>query len=151
MGPKTALKLIKEHSTIENVIEHMRKDKEAKSKEFVYDADPTQFNFEDARVLFKNASVIDTEGLELKWKDPNEEELIQILVNENQFNPDRVKNNIEKLKKYEKNKKQMKVTDFFKRNDEKIISSTTVTNNKNAKNKRKAGDQGLKDNKKKGK
>ena len=50
-----------------------------------------------ARELFHNHEV--TTDVELKWKAPQAEELTKFLVEEGGFNAERVKNNIEKLKK----------------------------------------------------
>mmetsp|Transcript_10362 Transcript_10362/g.18322 ORF Transcript_10362/g.18322 Transcript_10362/m.18322 type:complete len:97 (-) Transcript_10362:799-1089(-) len=53
--------------------------------------------------------------VELKWKAPQSEELMRFLVEEQGFNPDRVKGNIEKLEKaYKANlKPQTRMDSFF--------------------------------------
>lgn len=67
-----------------------------------------------ARDLFHNHEV-DTD-VELKWKEPQAEELTKFLVEEAGFNPERVKAQIEKLKKaHAANRKpQARMDSFFK-------------------------------------
>lgn len=65
MGPITAFKLIKEHKTIEKVIERLKKDNEDPKRKKKYII-PDPFNYEDARELFKNPLAIkDTNSLEV--------------------------------------------------------------------------------------
>jgi len=82
VGPVTAYKLIKENKTIENVIKAIEKsnDDPKKKKKYVI---PKEFNYEDARDLFKKAEVVgDPLQFDLKWNKPSEEELTKFLVEE---------------------------------------------------------------------
>ena len=54
VGPITAFKLIKEHGTIEKVVEHLIYENENGKKKNRYGI-PQQFLYEDSRDLFKNA------------------------------------------------------------------------------------------------
>lgn len=139
VGPKTALKLIQEHGCIENILKAIagnqkygipddwlpnnnlkkgddsedddekggdEKGGKEEEKEFV----PT---YVQARKLFHEHEV--NTDVELKWKPCQAEELMKFLVDEQGFNSDRVKSNIEKLQAaYKKNQKpQMRMDNFF--------------------------------------
>ena len=67
-----------------------------------------------ARDLFHNHEV--ETDVELKWKEPQREELTKFLVEEAGFNPDRVKTQIDKLfKAHAANRKpQARMDSFFK-------------------------------------
>jgi len=49
----------------------------------------------------------------LKWTEPDEEGLIQFLVKEKNFNEERVRKGIEKLKKSRQSSVQNRLTDYF--------------------------------------
>ena len=135
VGPKTALKLIREHGTIEKILDNLDRKKfevpedwepNAKKKE-IDDADsageeespPVEEPKEDlipqyvqARKLFHEHEVLDM--VELKWKPCQAEELTKFLVDDMGFNPDRVKSNIEKLQAaYKATKKPQARMDAF--------------------------------------
>jgi len=142
VGPKTALKLIKEFGTIEKILE-----KGLQNKKYVVpenwlppkeekDGDKSSQDEENpvapngsteetsqeelipayvqARKLFNEHEV--DKNVSLKWKPCQEIELTKFLVDECGFNPDRVKSSIEKLKNaYKKNKTpQLRMDSFFK-------------------------------------
>lgn len=132
VGPKTALKLIREHGCIENIIKHLdhkkykipddwlpaKKSEESDTEE----ADDEKKGEEEgefiptyvqARKLFNEHDVLT--DVELKWKPCQAEALTKFLVDEQGFNPDRVKSNIEKLQAaFKKNQKpQMRMDNFF--------------------------------------
>ncbi|KAG0448924.1 hypothetical protein HPP92_027569, partial [Vanilla planifolia] len=88
IGGQTALKLIRQHGSIENVLENLSKD-----RYYV----PEDWPYQEARRLFKDPSVI-LETPELKWTPPDEEGLVNFLVKENGFNHDRVVKAIEKIR-----------------------------------------------------
>ncbi|PIN05659.1 5'-3' exonuclease [Handroanthus impetiginosus] len=90
IGGVTALKLMRQHGSIEDVLENINKER--------YQI-PDDWPYEEARRLFKEPLVLtDDDQLELKWTAPDEEGLINFLVNENAFNGDRIRKAIEKLK-----------------------------------------------------
>ncbi|GLT96536.1 hypothetical protein SLE2022_141510 [Rubroshorea leprosula] len=90
IGEQTALKLIRQHGSIENILENINKDR--------YGI-PEYWPYQGAQQLFKEPLVhTDDEQLDLKWTAPDEEGLIAFLVNENGFNSDRVTKAIEKIK-----------------------------------------------------
>ncbi|KAK9147172.1 hypothetical protein Sjap_007075 [Stephania japonica] len=82
IGGQTALKLIRRHGSIENILENLKKER------FQI---PENWPYQEARRLFKEPFVaVDDQQPEIKWTAPDEEGLIKFLVNENGFNNDRV-------------------------------------------------------------
>ena len=90
IGPKTALKLIKEHGSLEIILARLDKTK--------YPI-PEAFDFEQARTLFNTPEVAPAADVEIKHTSVDEEALTKFLVDSKGFNPDRVARGIEKLKK----------------------------------------------------
>ena len=135
VGPKTALRLIREHKSIEGILKVIDRKKYAVPADWIPEAveedsegetDENNENNQDsipepayvqARRLFHNHEVTKGEDLKdcLKWKEPQVEELTKFLVDENGFNPERVKANIDKLQKaFGANKKpQSRMDSFF--------------------------------------
>ncbi|KAH3670312.1 hypothetical protein WICMUC_004881 [Wickerhamomyces mucosus] len=108
VGPITALKLIKEHKNIEGVIKYIESNPDSKYKV------PEDWPYEGARELFLNPEVINGKEIELKWKEPNEEGLIQYMAVEKGFSEERVKAGIQRLKKGLKTGTQGRLDGFFK-------------------------------------
>jgi len=90
IGPKRALELIRKHGSIEGALKNLDKTKYPLPEDFPYEA---------VRELFKNPDVAPADDIDLKWTDPDEDGLIEYLVKEKQFNEERVRKGIEKLKK----------------------------------------------------
>ncbi|GKU91207.1 hypothetical protein SLEP1_g5109 [Rubroshorea leprosula] len=106
IGGQTALKLIRQHGSIENILENINKDR--------YQI-PEEWPYQGARQLFKEPLVhTDDEQLDLKWTAPDEEGLIAFLVNENGFNSDRITKAIEKIKAAKNKSSQGRLESFFK-------------------------------------
>ena len=84
LGPKTALKLIKQHGTLENALPHI------KNAEFP--AEPQRI-----REIFLHPKVID--NYKLEWKELNVEGIVDFLVREKDFSEDRVGKALEKMQK----------------------------------------------------
>jgi len=82
VGPKTALKLIKEHSTLENALPHIE------NAEF-----PVEF--QRIREIFLNPKV--TENYHLEWQQPDEDGIIDFMCREKDFSEERVKKALEKM------------------------------------------------------
>jgi flap endonuclease-1 len=82
IGPKTALKLVKEHGTLENALPHI------KNAEFP--AEPQRI-----RDIFLHPEVSD--AYKLEWKEPNVEGIVDFLVREKDFSEDRVRKALEKM------------------------------------------------------
>lgn len=93
IGPKSALKLIKEHGTIEKVIESLDREK------YPIPA-PMENQLDEIRKLFKQPDVTPcSETPDFAFSSPDEEGLLQFLVQEKGFAEDRVKKMIDRLKK----------------------------------------------------
>jgi flap endonuclease-1 len=82
IGPKTALKLVKEHGTLENALPHI------KNAEFP--AEPQRI-----RDIFLHPKV--TDEYRLEWKEPNVEGIVDFLVREKDFSEDRVRKALDKM------------------------------------------------------
>jgi len=110
VGTSTALRLIREHGTLENVVEWMRSDKKER---FTI---PEDWPFADARELFFNPDVrpADHVECEFKWEAPDIEGLVQFLVTEKGFSEDRVRGAASRLTKSLKSSQQARLEGFFK-------------------------------------
>jgi len=84
VGPKTALTLIRTHGSIEKAIRSLPTAR--------FPIEPTKI-----RELFLKPNI--TTDYKLNWREPNEEEVIRILVDEHDFSETRVKNALERLRK----------------------------------------------------
>ncbi|KAF9245538.1 hypothetical protein DTO013E5_3467 [Penicillium roqueforti] len=110
VGATTALSLIKEHKSLEKVLEFMKNDPK---KKFVV---PEDWPYEDARELFVHPDVrpADDPECDFKWEAPNVEGLIEYLVGDKGFNEDRVRNGAARLSKHLKTAQQSRLEGFFK-------------------------------------
>ncbi len=101
IGPKTALKLIQEHETLENILK-LPKMAEAK----------IDFDIESIRNIFLKPEV--TSDYTLNWKSPDIDGIVDFLSGQRGFSETRVRNALEKtLKKVEEEKKQPTLDSFF--------------------------------------
>jgi flap endonuclease-1 len=82
LGPKTALKLIKEHGTLEKALASIR------NTEF---PNPPQ----EIREIFLQPKVRD--DYQLKWKEPNTDGIVDFLVREKDFTEVRIRKSVEKM------------------------------------------------------
>jgi len=82
MGPKTALKLIKEHGTLENALPHI--------KDAEFPVEPQRI-----RDIFLNPKIRDDYHLE--WRPPDEEGIINFMCRKKEFSEDRVRKALEKM------------------------------------------------------
>ncbi|KAK1279847.1 Flap endonuclease 1-A [Acorus gramineus] len=114
IGGQTALKLIRQHGSIENILENINKER--------YQI-PENWPYQEARRLFKEPLVSEpNDQLEIKWTAPDEEGLVSFLVNENGFNGERVTKAchilvalaIEKIKAAKNKSSQGRLESFFK-------------------------------------
>jgi flap endonuclease-1 len=83
LGPKTALKLIKEHGTLEQALPHI------KNAEFPHP--PASI-----REIFLHPEV--TDNYTLNWAQPNTDGIVDFLVRQKDFSEDRVRKAVEKMK-----------------------------------------------------
>ncbi|MGB9740626.1 MAG: flap endonuclease-1 [Candidatus Bathyarchaeia archaeon] len=82
LGPKTALKLIKEYRSLENALPHI------KNAEFP--VDPKRI-----REIFLNPKV--TDDYKIEWREPDAEGVIRFICGERDFSEDRVRKALEKM------------------------------------------------------
>ena len=110
VGPSTALNLIREHGTLENVVAFIEKDPK---KKYTLPAD---WPYQDARELFFNPDVRppDHPECDFKWNAPDVDGLVQFLVTEKGFSEDRVRNAASRLTKNLKTAQQARLEGFFK-------------------------------------
>lgn len=135
VGPVTALKLIREHGSLEKIIEYIESNPE-KTKFKV----PENWPYAEARQLFMKPEVTAASEVPLKWKEPDVQGLIDFMVNEKGFSEDRIKSGAEKLKKGLKAGVQGRLDGFFKvvpKPDDKKRPADTKASSKNKKTKRK--------------
>ena len=137
VGPKTALKLIREHGDIETILakidtkkyavpeswlpagktpdddDESEHEENSGSEETTKESPPPPA-YVQARVLFHNHEVLNE--VQLKWKPCQEKELTQFLVDDMGFNAERVGASIAKLQEsYKQNTKpQTRMDSFFK-------------------------------------
>jgi len=131
VGPHTALKLIREHKAIEEVLKHLG----GKYKV------PDDWPYSDARALFAKPDVTDPKELEFKWEQPDIAGLVKFLVEDKGFNEDRVKNGAVRLQKGLKTSTQARMNDFFKvipKTDAELAALKKKNEGKAAEKKRKA-------------
>jgi flap endonuclease-1 len=84
LGPKTALKLVKEHGSLENALPHIKN---------------AEFPVEPQRIreIFLHPKV--TDNYEIAWKEPDVEGVINFICRERDFSENRVRKALEKMRK----------------------------------------------------
>jgi flap endonuclease-1 len=140
VGPNTALKLIREHGSLEKVVEWMQKDDK---KRYVI---PDDWPFADARELFFHPDVrpADHPECDFKWDAPDVEGLVQFLVVEKGFSDDRVRSAAARLQKNLKSTQQARLEGFFKpvpKTEEEIKNLKRKNEEKNEEKKKKAKEE----------
>ncbi|KAF0971964.1 hypothetical protein FDP41_009660 [Naegleria fowleri] len=107
IGPKKALSMIKKYGNIETLLKNIE------GKKFT---PPELFPYEEVRTIFKNPDVIPASEIadQLKWTEPDEEGLIQFLVKEKQFDEERVRGYIKRIKASRGKPTQTRLDGFFK-------------------------------------
>lgn len=105
VGYKTAYKLIKKELSIENILKNNEKIRARVDKEYIK-------GLNEVRKLFKYPSVIQANDVEIKFGEVREEELLKFLTDKN-FNPERVKKMIDRIKSVKKKGTQLRIDSFF--------------------------------------
>ena len=108
IGPKVALNLIREHKTLDAVVEHIKK-----TEKYTL---PEDWPYAEARQLFLEPDVrqADHPDCDFKWETPDIEGLVQFLVTEKGFSEDRVRSGSARLQKNLKSSQQARLEGFFK-------------------------------------
>ncbi|KAJ3282165.1 Elongation of fatty acids protein 2 [Borealophlyctis nickersoniae] len=105
IGPHRAVTLMKEHGSLEKVIAALDPKK--------YPI-PEDWPYVEVRKLFKEPEVLNPDDIELKWETPDEEGIVEFLVNEKNFTEDRVRKAVQKLTKSMGTATQGRLDSFFK-------------------------------------
>ncbi|KAH0431952.1 XPG domain-containing protein [Colletotrichum camelliae] len=110
VGPSTALKLIREHGTLDKLVEAIKEDPKGKYQI------PEDWPYQDARELFFKPDVrpADDPLCDFKWEKPDMDGLVQFLVTEKGFSEDRVRSAGARLEKNLKSSQQVRLDGFFK-------------------------------------
>ncbi|OBZ68706.1 Flap endonuclease 1-A [Grifola frondosa] len=74
---------------------------------------PEEWPWEQAKAIFQKPDVTPADELELEWKSPDMEGLVDFLVKEKGFNEERVRKGAEKLTKFLSAKQQGRLDGFF--------------------------------------
>ncbi|MCW3994412.1 MAG: flap endonuclease-1 [Candidatus Bathyarchaeota archaeon] len=84
LGPKTALKLVREHGSLENALPHIKN---------------AEFPVEPQRIreIFLHPKV--TDNYKIEWKEPDAEDVINFMCRERDFSENRVRKALEKMRK----------------------------------------------------
>lgn len=98
VGPKTALKLVKKHKSLEKILENVKWEAEVDAEEI--------FNF------FLNPPV--TERCKIEWREPNREKIIEFMVEEHDFSKERVEKVVDKLEQAFASGRQTSLKGWFK-------------------------------------
>lgn len=108
IGPVTAMKMIRKYGSLEKIVEMIEADPKSKYKV------PENWPYKEARQLFLHPTVKPGSEVDLKWKEPDMDGLIEFMVKENGFNEQRIREGAEKLKKALKGGTQERLDSFFK-------------------------------------
>lgn len=108
VGPVTAYKLIKEHGSLDKIVEYITNNPD-KTKFKV----PENWPYDEARQLFLNPEVTKASDVTLKWNEPDVDGLIEYMVKGKGFSEDRIRSGAEKLKKGLKSGVQGRLDGFF--------------------------------------
>ena len=95
IGPKTALRLVKEHKDFDEIFKEVKAD----------------FNWKKVYAIFKSMPIM--KEYQLKWTSPDQDKIRKILVDNHDFNEERVDSIISKLLKTEKTKNQSDLKKWF--------------------------------------
>ena len=94
IGPKTALKLIKQYRNFDELFNEVK----------------AEFEWKRIYAVFKSMPIM--KNYQLKWNSPDKEKILKILVDKHEFNQGRVENNLNKLFNPKKEQEQSSLGSF---------------------------------------
>lgn len=124
VGPVTAFKLIKEHGSLDKIVEYLTNNPDKTNYKV-----PENWPYTEARQLFLKPDTTDAADVNLKWKEPDVDGLIEYMVKDKGFSEDRIKSGAEKLKKGLKGGVQGRLDGFFQ-----AVPKASSPNDKKRKN-----------------
>jgi len=95
VGPKTALRLVKQYKNFDELFKEVKAD----------------FDWKKIYATFKNMPII--KNYRLTWKAPDTDKIIKLLVDKHEFNEERVQKNIDRILNIKKSSEQGSLTKFF--------------------------------------
>ncbi len=103
IGPKKAFNLIKQHRSLERIVK-------LSIVKWTY-----PFSIDDIRSIFLKPPI--TDNYDIKFREPNREKILEFLVEEHDFNPERVNKELDevfkRIEREEKAGRQASLFDFF--------------------------------------
>nr|ODN94915.1 flap endonuclease 1 [Cryptococcus depauperatus CBS 7855] len=135
IGPKTALRLMREHKSLEKIVEHIR-------GKIAGMQIPEIWPWEEAKQLFLKPDVIKGDDLTLEWNKPDVEGLVEFLCRDKGFNEERVRAGAAKLARMLTAKQQGRLDGFFTAKPKDSIEKETATGKNGKSIKRKADENG---------
>jgi len=100
IGPKTAIKLVQEFNSFEEIIEKT--------------SHVPDFDYKEIEEIFMNPVSVDVPDKQLEPTNPDKEKLLEFLVEKHDFSSERVENTLNKyLKQKEEKEKQKGLSDWF--------------------------------------
>ena len=116
IGPVKAFKFVKDHSTIEKVLESIAEDALDEKKKVKYIV-PSDFRYVESRALFNAPDVIEDKAeleKQIKWMKPDEDGLKEFLVGSKGFTEQKVDTGLKKLAGAQTKVNQSRLDCFFK-------------------------------------
>lgn len=121
VGMKRAVELIQKYRSLDEIVEHIDKTK--------YQI-PENWQYKAVRRLFLEPEVADCSDLELTWKEPDEEGLVEFLAKDKNFSEDRVRSGAAKLRNARRIRTQTRIDAFFQCNTVTSIKRPIQSNEK---------------------
>lgn len=135
VGYKRAHELIKKYGDIESIMKNLDSSKYPP---------PEDWLFAEARRLFKEPDVVETDKLELKWSEPDEDALVKFMCEGKNFSEDRIRSGTKRLAKARGGQTQMRMDSFFKSVPSPAGKRKSDVGNNNDNKKAKIGGKGAK-------
>jgi len=111
IGPKKAFNYLKKYGSIEKLIPEIEKVVDGKGKtKFII---PKDFLYKEASELFRKPEVTPAVDCKLKWTEPDDDALIEYMVQEKGFQLERIQRGIKRIRASRKKGNQKRLESFF--------------------------------------